>query len=283
MTANAMQQDRDRCLQAGMQDFLTKPIDPNGLWRMLLRWLQSPPKSDAAHPLAPEPNRDHATPTATTNPSTPSTTTPDGVTEPLPDIAGLDVELGLTRVMGKRQSYLKMLRNFLANQANTPATMAHALQAQDWETAERLAHTTKAVAGTIGAINVQALAGHMEVLLRDKQSQASIQAALDDLQGPLLALLQALQEHLPQEPSLPHVATDWAVLGPAIQQLLRLLEDDDQEAKALFQTHAAMLRSTFAQHYETILQALQQYEFQRAKELLQEALTSVPSDSMGMD
>jgi two-component system sensor histidine kinase/response regulator len=123
----------------------------------------------------------------------------------------------------------------------------------------------------------------MEVLLRDKQSQASIQAALDDLQGPLLALLQALQEHLPQEPSLPHVATDWAVLGPAIQQLLRLLEDDDQEAKALFQTHAAMLRSTFSQHYETILQALQQYEFQRAKELLQEALASVPSDSMGMD
>jgi DNA-binding GntR family transcriptional regulator len=43
------------------------------------------------------------------------------------------------------------------------------------------------------------------------------------------------------------------------------------------------LRSTFAQHYETILQALQQYDFQRAKELLQEALASVPSNSMGMN
>jgi two-component system sensor histidine kinase/response regulator len=39
MTANAMQADRDLCMQAGMVDFVTKPIEPDDLWRALLRWI----------------------------------------------------------------------------------------------------------------------------------------------------------------------------------------------------------------------------------------------------
>ena len=38
MTANAMEQDRERCLAAGMNDFVSKPIDPEQLWRVLLQW-----------------------------------------------------------------------------------------------------------------------------------------------------------------------------------------------------------------------------------------------------
>jgi CheY-like chemotaxis protein len=42
MTANAMERDRERCLQAGMTDFVSKPIEPDELWRVLLRWTQMP-------------------------------------------------------------------------------------------------------------------------------------------------------------------------------------------------------------------------------------------------
>jgi CheY-like chemotaxis protein len=42
MTANAMGKDRERCLQAGMSDFLSKPIEPDELWRVLLQWTRVP-------------------------------------------------------------------------------------------------------------------------------------------------------------------------------------------------------------------------------------------------
>jgi PAS domain S-box-containing protein len=42
MTANAMDKDRERCLQAGMTDFLSKPIEPDELWRVLLQWTRVP-------------------------------------------------------------------------------------------------------------------------------------------------------------------------------------------------------------------------------------------------
>lgn len=38
MTANAMAVDRDRCLDAGMNDHIAKPIDPDQLFKVLLRW-----------------------------------------------------------------------------------------------------------------------------------------------------------------------------------------------------------------------------------------------------
>jgi CheY-like chemotaxis protein len=40
MTANAMASDRDRCIDAGMNDYLVKPIDPDQLWITLRRWIK---------------------------------------------------------------------------------------------------------------------------------------------------------------------------------------------------------------------------------------------------
>jgi two-component system, sensor histidine kinase and response regulator len=42
MTANAMQRDRERCLAAGMNDFVTKPVDPEELFKVLMKWAQRP-------------------------------------------------------------------------------------------------------------------------------------------------------------------------------------------------------------------------------------------------
>ncbi|MDP1525315.1 MAG: response regulator [Rhodocyclaceae bacterium] len=52
MTANAMQQDKDRCLAAGMVDFVTKPIQPDELWTALRRWVK-PKHAAPAVPPAP--------------------------------------------------------------------------------------------------------------------------------------------------------------------------------------------------------------------------------------
>ena len=71
-------------------------------------------------------------------------------------IAGLDTELGLRRVLGKKPMYLSMLRKFAAGQLGAVDTVLRALEAGDWDTAVRTAHTTKGVCGNIGATGVQA-------------------------------------------------------------------------------------------------------------------------------
>jgi two-component system, sensor histidine kinase and response regulator len=47
MTANAMQRDRERCLAAGMNDFVTKPVDPEELFKVLMKWAQRPQSATA--------------------------------------------------------------------------------------------------------------------------------------------------------------------------------------------------------------------------------------------
>ncbi|MBX3585914.1 MAG: response regulator [Ramlibacter sp.] len=175
MTANAMEQDRQRCLDAGMNDAVIKPIDPQLLWAALLRWIP------ARAPQAGEPAAGGAAP------------------GPLlaRDIPGLDTALGLSRMSGKPPLYLAMLRRFCEGHGDLAVRIQAALAAGDPAGAERLAHTARAVAGNIGAVQVQQLAGDLENALRQYQPPTEVQRRLSALQGPLDELVEALETQLP--------------------------------------------------------------------------------------
>jgi two-component system sensor histidine kinase/response regulator len=115
-------------MDVGMNDFLSKPLDPDDLWRMLLKWIRP---REAPHALQ-------------------AKTTPAGSTELPEAIAGLDVRTGLGRMMGKKPLYIAMLRKYVAGQKNCVQSIRDALDAQDQTTAQRIAHTLKGVSGTIG-------------------------------------------------------------------------------------------------------------------------------------
>ncbi|MES1152188.1 MAG: response regulator, partial [Dongia sp.] len=108
MTANALSAERQRCLDAGMNDHLAKPIEPELLFAALGRWLK-PRKDGAAAPAARRANG------------------ADDVD--LSDLAidGLDVKLGLSRVLGKTKLYRDLLRKFARDQAAVPAALEAAL------------------------------------------------------------------------------------------------------------------------------------------------------------
>jgi two-component system sensor histidine kinase/response regulator len=185
MTANAMEQDRRKCMDAGMTDFLIKPIDPQSLVAILLRWVRP-------RPIAP------AAPGRAAHPANGSRAEVTGG-ELYEGIAGLNTTLGLSRMMGKKPLYLAMLRRYLAGQQSVAQEMRRALAAGDTVTAERIAHTTKAVSGNIGATQVQERAGALESAMRDSHSRSDIEALLAELERPLGELLAALQARLPPE------------------------------------------------------------------------------------
>lgn len=140
MTANAMDSDRRRCLEAGMNDHVPKPIDPDVLARALLRWI---PARHATAPHAPVP--------ASPAPSADA----QALLAQLQAVPGLDAATGLRRAMGRDALYRSLLQRFVQGQAGAVEAVRVALQQADGDTAVRLAHSLKGVAGQVGAAGVQ--------------------------------------------------------------------------------------------------------------------------------
>ena len=180
MTANAMQRDRDLCLGAGMNDFVTKPIDPRELGLVLLKWI--PPLSGRHAPATPQP---WALAASQTGPAS------------LDSLPGLDFATGLRRMLGKRPLYLTMLRRYVDGQRTCPAELRHALDQGDWPTAERLAHTAKGVSGNIGALGVPERAQALEMAIREKRPRDEVEQHLHEFEQSLSQLIGGLERALP--------------------------------------------------------------------------------------
>ena len=152
MTAHATVEERQRCLAAGMNDHVAKPIDPAALFEAVGRFYRS----------------------AEGAPDQPSSPAPQ---EALPPIAGVDMKDGLARVGGNRTLYVKILRQFAEQQGPAPDQIAAALAKGDHALAERLAHTLKGVAGNIGAAGVQSAAAALERAIRDRSNVNEMERA----------------------------------------------------------------------------------------------------------
>src|SRR6185369_159109 len=109
--------------------------------------------------------------------------------EPFDGIEGLDTALGLSRMMGKKSLYAAMLRRYVAGQQQVVAEMRQALATGDAVTAERIAHTTKAVSGNVGATGIQERAAALEAAIGERRAPAELAQYLDELEAPLAALL----------------------------------------------------------------------------------------------
>ena len=85
----------------------------------------------------------------------------------LPELPGIDKADGLRRMMNKPRLYEKVLRDFHARFIDEPQTIRAAIDSGDLATAERRAHSTKGLAGTIGAAGLQNAAKTLETALRE--------------------------------------------------------------------------------------------------------------------
>jgi two-component system sensor histidine kinase/response regulator len=179
MTANAMEQDRRKCLDAGMNDFLIKPIDPDEMWNILLRWIR--PRASTEAPAVVK---------------APAPAAADGVPQ---GIEGLDTKLGLSRMMNKKPLYVAMLKRYMVGQRDVLGDIRGAIARGDFETAERLAHTTKAVSGNVGAVIVQQRGADLEMGLREKRGASELAPLVEALDGAMTPLLAQLAAHLPAE------------------------------------------------------------------------------------
>ncbi|MDP3275041.1 MAG: response regulator [Deltaproteobacteria bacterium] len=242
MTANAMQIDRERCLAAGMNDHVAKPIEPRELWRALLKWIK--PRHSPQVPAMARPQGAHG--------------------ELPPDIDGLDMTSGLRRVLGKKPLYVSMLRKFVAGQKSALPAILSAIEGNDWEGAERLAHTLKGVSGNIGATGLQRLAGELEAAITDRQPRGVVNLRLANLGPPLDALIVQLEQTLPGERAGEAVVIDPNHLAAICHRLTALLDDDDAKAVTVLEANADLLEAAFPSDYRAIERCIQSFDFAAA-------------------
>ncbi len=256
MTANVMAEDRERCVAAGMDDFVAKPVDVNALTAAVRRWLPGLAAS-AAPPSGPVPVAN------------------DARLAPLQGIHGLDLRDGLRRCGDRAELYLELLRRFVDSQ---PATLAELHQvgnglrggaglAPDIEPLRLRVHSLKGVAGNLGATLLHSRCEALERRLREDPLAAA--AAIGEVESTTRILGDALRAALGG--GVATLSTN-AAAGPAaaldLAPLLALLHDGDPDALGWAEQQAAALHQQLGPDATLLLARIRQFDYDQALALL---------------
>ena len=209
----------------------------------------------------------------------------------VPDLPGLDTNLGLQRALGKTGLYAEMLRRFVQGQAPVLPELQRALAVHDVALAERLAHTLRSVAANIGAQAVSDRAQALEHALRFRHGNEAIVPLLAELRAALQPLLQGLQEWMLQaeqgqaapEPGMARSAgvSGQGMTPPEAEHHLRhLLEQDDPAATEFFQHNGVLLKAALGSAFQPVEKHTLNFDFEQALE----AMAAVPgSESTALE
>ncbi|HMJ50263.1 MAG TPA: response regulator, partial [Burkholderiales bacterium] len=250
MTASVLDSDRERCINAGMNDFVGKPYDVNELFSTLVRWLRHHPGEVVTVPA--EVSREGA-----------------------PTIPGVDVENALRRVGGSIKLYMTLLSRFRETQTDAVHRIKEAIGRAETDTAQREAHTLKGLAGSIGATELAQRAVTVENLLKTKeaaglnQALANLEKSLSDLLANLPeSTLEAGSESAPQ--TVAPRSVDSVALSAALKDLAKLIARDETRAAKTFDAVAGDLRSLGqGERCKQLQKLLARYDFENAAAVLE--------------
>ena len=261
LTAHAYESERRACLEAGMCDHLTKPVDPVQLVTVLARHI----RPSAAVPA----------PVAAAAPAIP-------VEEGLPDmLPPFDIPAALMRVNGKRALLRRLILSFAAGNRQAVATLRDLIAQGRREEAHRCAHTLKGVAASLELADVAAIAAALEAALTqaDAPLPEEILTALDTALWPAIAAADSLSDSVAApvaDPSPPPVV-DLALLDQLRNQLHDQVRRRSMKARAAFDALAEALQlDAAARGDHPLRQALLRLDYAAADALLDSLPTANP-------
>ncbi len=255
MSAHVMEEERERCKIIGMQDHVSKPIEPDTLYAVLARFYKAERRVTPSFKVEASVN------------------VPSQLHEKLSHIEGLNAVEGLRRAGNKPDLYYWLLQKFVLDHADVPAQIELAVLEERWEDAERLAHTMKGLLGSMGAKTLQQRAESLVHVL--KKRHTDWQESLSELTALYNPFVAALFE-LISEKQTNVCAEEEKVCGASLplwfSEFEAQLNEGNFKATDLWATGKSELRGVFSDKtINSISKTLDNFDFSRAKTLAESA------------
>tara|TARA_B100000683_G_C12488492_1_gene553822 strand:- start:324 stop:2732 length:2409 start_codon:yes stop_codon:yes gene_type:complete len=248
MTAHALEKDREKSLEAGMNDHITKPIDPNHLMKVLSQWLPSrsvvPEDAISGH----------------------TTLTKDEDTS-LPKLKGIDAQAGLSRVRGNQGLYKKLLVNFALESNDIFERIMKTINGSSPENALVDIHQLKGTAGNLGARNLHTVLGKMEVTLETggHLREDLIAEYRTEKKAIINSILSAFPQKGTGSKSQTEESSEFAKeIMPQLEELRVLLKRHDMQARSLFTEIQNDLSRSAPELSATLAASLDRFDFGQA-------------------
>ena len=256
MTANAGEEDRERCLKAGMDAHITKPIDPEVLMSELCKWIA---QKDVDEKLQ-EPIKK-----VQSNNS-------------IGAIDGIDIEAALRVVAGKQSLLNKMLTTFVADQSQATDAIKGALQNKDNELAKRLAHTLKGTSASIGAIKLQEIAAKIEGYFTkpydDEVFNNDLHLCEIELANVVKNVSLALSDINKDTDNNVAKSLNLESVKVTVDKLSEYLENNDTEANHLLDSYQQDLISLFGEEiFSLIKDSIENFDYDTAATTIKKNIT----------
>ncbi len=260
MSANAMASDRQKSLAAGMNDHINKPFEPDELYICLNRWCTA-----GEYPAAGDEDSGEKGPA---------------------ELPALDMAQGIKRVGNKRELYFSLLADFIRDHSNFEAKSREALAAEDYETARRLTHTIKGIAGTIGAGKLQKMAAKLEKAIVNRAKTISVRlreisCEVQKLQAAIKVLHPVTSRHLSRVEGRRKAAGATHSISIELEKLHKLLTMNSTTAGQLFDSLKDKMAAEWPQETSEIDKALNHFDFKTARESLQIIMVNSHARSLG--
>ena len=251
MTAHALSGDSDKSLAAGMNGHVTKPVDPDMVFKELSNWVASSDKDKADI----KSNKEQGA-------------SIDSVTE----LPGINLEEGLNRMRGNWPAYKRILIAFSQKQYDSAAVIEQFAKHDIFDEAARQAHTLKGSAGNLGADALFQQATVVENACRDANKEDAM-AAIVILKTELQTVLDGL-EVLKQEKTADKERPSRKVDANELLQLLKQLENSLSKDIGEAQANLGLLRGccvdeVFTNGLDEIEAALNRFDTKAAESTIQ--------------